>query len=200
MESKALNERQEISETDFDEEQQILKEISLESTSSKVSCCRRSYFLYGIFLSFLSGLIFSINSSVIQYLYLDYTEVLLVRSLIQLLFMTIAILSMKDTVWYSSDEESSVWTIRFYIGLQGCLSGIIICCSFACLSYMPLGDALTLLFSTPIFTMIFESIFPPKCQGILFKILSGTLLAIGLILVTQPPFIFGVRDFLKHCK
>ena len=52
-----------------------------------------------------------------------------------------------------------------------------------------LGDALTIIYSGPIFTMIFSFLFLRIRQG-LWKISFGIILMIGVILVVRPPFLF----------
>ena len=61
--------------------------------------------------------------------------------------------------------------------------------SFAAVSAIPVGDAETLIYSNPLFTMIFSAIF----LGIrlrLYKTFLGTMLISGIILVVRPPFLF----------
>lgn len=55
---------------------------------------------------------------------------------------------------------------------------------------MPLGDALTLIFSAPLSTMVTAAIFL-KHRLRLFKITAGVILVIGTVLVIKPPFIFN---------
>ena len=61
--------------------------------------------------------------------------------------------------------------------------------NFACLSYLPLGDALTLIFSEPLFTMGLSLV----CSGARVtpcKVVLAALLAAGMVLCIQPPCIF----------
>ena len=80
--------------------------------------------------------------------------------------------------------------LKLVILLQGFLGGLMIICSFSCVLFMPLGDALTLIFSNPLTTMILAAIFLGHKLR-LFKITFGLLLLIGIVLVVRPPFIFS---------
>ena len=52
-----------------------------------------------------------------------------------------------------------------------------------------LGDAMTIIYTAPIFTMVFSLIFLRIRQGI-WKIFFALILMIGVILVIRPPFLF----------
>lgn len=53
-----------------------------------------------------------------------------------------------------------------------------------------LGDAMAIIFSSPVFTIIFEWIFVQKPRGISLKLMISLVLLSGVILIIQPPF-FG---------
>jgi drug/metabolite transporter (DMT)-like permease len=55
--------------------------------------------------------------------------------------------------------------------------------------YIPLGTAMTIIYSAPIFTMIFSFVFLRIKQG-LYKIFFALILIVGVLLVIRPPFIF----------
>ena len=61
--------------------------------------------------------------------------------------------------------------------------------SFAAVSSIPVGDAETLIYSNPLFAMIFSSIFLGSRLR-LYKTFLGTILISGIILVVRPPFLF----------
>ena len=56
-----------------------------------------------------------------------------------------------------------------------------------------LGDALTIIYTGPMFTMIFSFLFLRIRQG-LWKIGFTSLLIPGIILVVRPPFLFPNSD------
>lgn len=62
-------------------------------------------------------------------------------------------------------------------------------CSYLAVLYIPLGDAMTLIYAGPIFTMTFAFLFLRIRQGP-WKIFFALVLVLGVILVVRPPFIF----------
>ena len=73
-----------------------------------------------------------------------------------------------------------------FVGIFGSLTTLT---SFACLKFMPVGDAMTLIFTNPLFTMIFAAIFLGH-RLTCIKNVSALILFAGIILVTKPPFLF----------
>ena len=61
--------------------------------------------------------------------------------------------------------------------------------SYLAVLYCPLGDAMTVIYSGPIFTMLFSYLFLRIRQG-LWKIFFALILLVGVILVIRPPFMF----------
>ena len=61
--------------------------------------------------------------------------------------------------------------------------------SYLAILYCPLGDAMTVIYSGPLFTMLFSYLFQRIHQG-LWKIFFALILLIGVILVIRPPFMF----------
>ena len=61
---------------------------------------------------------------------------------------------------------------------------------FVAVRLMPLGEAMTLIFSSPLFTAIAMRIFHGTRLR-LWKAIFITALLVGIILVMQPPLIFG---------
>ena len=62
-------------------------------------------------------------------------------------------------------------------------------CAVSCVTFMPLGDAMTLLFTAPLSTMIAAAIFLGHRLR-LYRIFNVILLVSGAVLVIRPPFIF----------
>ena len=67
-----------------------------------------------------------------------------------------------------------------------------------------LGDAMALIFSAPLFTLLLEWIFISQFRrpkGIFFKLPAAFLLLTGIILVVQPPWLFeGPKKALTNAK
>lgn len=61
--------------------------------------------------------------------------------------------------------------------------------SYLAVLYCPLGDAMTVIYSGPLFTMLFSYLFLRIRQG-LWKIFFALILLVGVILVIRPPFMF----------
>ena len=142
----------------------------------------------GVILAFLSGCIFAGNSSIIQYFKLDYTDAMLVRSLTQMIFFGLMCVYKGLSIWPSIGERPKM--VRAMIVLQGLMSGFMLIAAFYSIIYMPLGDAMALHFTSPLFTMIMAAIFLSHSLR-LYKTFCGTLLLIGAALVIQPPFLFN---------
>jgi len=113
--------------------------------STKIWC-------WGIFLASLSGVIFTINNVIFKLNSLDYVDTLFVRSLFQVLVLGIWNCYHKYPYWFGKTKSQVLLLI------QGLCSGIMLMCSYKSIEFMPLGDALTILFSSPLFTMILERI------------------------------------------
>ena len=143
--------------------------------------------ILGCSLAFISGLIFTANNCVIQTQHLDYSEIVFVRSLVQLSFLGMICYVRGLSLWPSSGERPL--KMRLIMIVQGFCGALMIMFSFCCVLFLPLGDALTLLFSAPLSTMIVAAIFL-RHQLRFFKIFFGLLLLVGTTLVIQPEFLF----------
>ena len=168
----------EASLTSFDE----VIPVAEVATSYSTNCI-------GLLLAFASGLIFTANNCVIQIFSLDYAENMLIRSIIQFFIFGTICLVKRNPIWPKSEERK----IKVLIVLQGFLGSTVIICAFSCMLLMPLGDALTLLFTEPFSTMFMAAIFLGHRLR-LFRIGIGLLLLVGVVLVIQPPFIFHQTD------
>ena len=60
---------------------------------------------------------------------------------------------------------------------------------FACVRYMPIGDALTIVFTEPLWTLVLSKLILKIRIG-LWKIGWGFALLLGMVLCIQPPFLF----------
>jgi len=114
---------------------------------------------------------------------MDALEMLLVRSILQTVIVLIAILSSKTELLPASTRDKAL------VILQGLFSGVRVFLQFACLSFMPLGDALTLVFTEPLWTIILSKIVLKIHIG-WWKLVFGIVLISGMVLCIQPPFIF----------
>ena len=172
----------ETSLTSFDE---VIS--SRETTNSFRNHC------LGLALAFVSGLIFTANNCVIQTFNLDYAENMLIRSTAQMIIFGLICIIKRNSIWPKCERR-----IKCLMILQGVLGSIVMICAFSCMLLMPLGDALTLLFTEPFSTMFMAAIFLGHRLR-LFRISLGLLLLIGVVLVIQPPFIFpDYKDVIQN--
>ena len=65
------------------------------------------------------------------------------------------------------------------------------------MTYMTVPDALCIVFSCPVVTIILSAIFLGDKLTV-FKIIAGLQLLIGVILVCKPPFLFGTTDTIPN--
>ena len=103
----------------------------------------------GWVLAVVSGLLFTTNNFFVKFLDIDAAEMLLVRCGLQAAVLGLVIAT-------SSHERlvPSSTTDRVLVVLQGLCSGGRVFLQFACLQYLALGDALTLIFTEPLWTLV----------------------------------------------
>ena len=65
------------------------------------------------------------------------------------------------------------------------------------MTYMTVPDALCIVFSCPVVTIILSAIFLGDKLTV-FKIIAGLQLLIGVILVCKPPFLFGTTGTIPN--
>ena len=141
----------------------------------------------GWFLAIVSGLLFTTNNFFVKLLEMDAAEVLLVRSALK----TVVLGLLLSTPGAPSLLPSS-WSDRLFTWLQGICSGVRLLLQLACLHYLPLGDALTLIFTEPLWTVVASKLVLGTRIGP-WKFFFALLLLTGMFLCIQPPFLFGAR-------
>jgi drug/metabolite transporter (DMT)-like permease len=70
---------------------------------------------------------------------------------------------------------------------------------FACLAFMPLGDALTLVFTEPLWTIILSKIILRTRVG-WWKGIFAVILIAGMVLTIQPEFMFHNAGKISSCN
>ena len=184
----------------------ILKSSSKERQIRELSSSKKWAVIGGI-LALTSSLVFTFYGFLIKKFHMDFVDTLFIRSLIQtpLLILFVKIRHQNLFVLEFSEDTTSVERLKKYFVLigQGVLAGLNMMCSYLGVLYIPLGDALTIIYTSPIFTMIFSYIFLRTRQG-LWKMSLAILLMIGVILVIRPPFMFPQNptklQFLQQSK
>lgn len=172
-------------EIDVDDQKPIIVPRAANSESFSRSPITSWTFWLGIFYAFMSGLIFTANNWVIQTFTLDYADAVLTRGFVQVIFIGL-LCCLKGYSFWPQEKPAKLGILMI---LQGIFGGIMVICTYSCVLFLPLGDAMTLVFSAPICTMVMAAIFLGHRLR-LFKITFGFLLLTGTILVVRPPFIF----------
>ena len=94
----------------------------------------------------ISGIIFTFNNTLFKIAGLDYMDTILIRSLVQIALLTFI------NYWQKNDYHFGLSKTQGLILIQAFCSGIMIFGSYNCLRFLPIGDAMTILFSSPLFT------------------------------------------------
>ena len=141
----------------------------------------------GWFLAIVSGLLFTTNNFFVKLLEMDAAEVLLVRSALKTV-----VLGLLLSAPGAPSLLPSTWPDCIYTWLQGICSGVRLLLQLACLHYLPLGDALTLIFTEPLWTVVASKLVLGTRIGS-WKFCFALILLTGMFLCIQPPFLFGVR-------
>ncbi len=140
----------------------------------------------GIFLAVLSGIFFTATSIMVQYFAVPAMEIFLVRSIFQSIIMGLV----ASASPYNRRSLPLTWRLKLWVGLQALLGAVRLYINYLLLAYLPLGDAVTIMFIEPLFTVVLSFIFLRIAAGFL-KIFLCLGLLLGMILTVQPPFIFG---------
>ena len=80
--------------------------------------------------------------------------------------------------------------------LKGVTGSVCFICSLACVSFMDVPDALSIIFACPVVTILLSVIMLRDKLNIV-KIIAGILLLSGVILVCKPPFMFDTFTLLN---
>ena len=81
---------------------------------------------------------------------------------------------------------------RIMLCLNGLFGSLTVLTAFVSVKFMPVPDAITLIFTAPLFTMVLAALFL-KDKLTVIKVISGMTLMVGIVLVTQPTFLFEVN-------
>jgi len=141
----------------------------------------------GWFLAIISGLLFTTNNFFVKLLEMDAAEVLLVRSALKTV-----VLGLLLSAPGAPSLLPSSWSDCIFTWLQGICSGVRLLLQLACLHYLPLGDALTLIFTEPLWTVAASKLVLGTRIGP-WKFCFALVLLTGMFLCIQPPFLFGAR-------
>ena len=147
--------------------------------------------LLGICLSLFSCFSLLTLNTIVQKLKLHFADVLLARAVLQSSVGLILSRLKGDSVWIKEvDTGKNLNEMRFLLFLYGFMGASFNTSDLIAISFMPLGDAMTIIMSSVLPTMILAAIFL-KERLRLYKIFCSILVVSGIVLVLRPPFIFG---------
>ena len=161
------------------------------------------YQFAGACFATISGILFTLNNAIIKYRHIYYEDVLLVIGVVAIMICFILIKIKGHHVWYLDQIDSNekgvvqVIKVRCLLVLQGLCNGVSTMGFYIAISNMPLGDAMSIIFSTPLPTMIFARLFFGQRLR-LYKITCAVLLILGIGLIVQTPFGFGTQSNLSE--
>uniref|UniRef100_A0A336LKJ9 CSON010522 protein n=1 Tax=Culicoides sonorensis TaxID=179676 RepID=A0A336LKJ9_CULSO len=161
-------------------ELQNLSTTIMANTQPKSHSTRPAYL--GVLLATLSSLFFSLCSVIVKGLNdLNPVELAMFR-FIGLLPAIPIVLYKQEAIF--PDGKRILLFLRSFVGATSLI------CSFYAFRYMELGDASTILFSTPVFVAIFAKLFLKEPCG-WFNICTLGLTLLGIVFITRPTLIFG---------
>jgi len=141
--------------------------------------------LIGLVLATISGVLFTVNNFLFQYFDLNLTDMFLARSGLQTAMLGLILLFTGCSNFLARSPLD--W---FLVTAQSITSAARVGLTFACLELLPIGDALTIIFSEPLWTIVLSKIFLRTRVGLL-KMIFSLFLITGVVLCTQPPVIFS---------
>ncbi|KAI4495911.1 hypothetical protein M0802_008317 [Mischocyttarus mexicanus] len=140
----------------------------------------------GIFLAFISGAFFTISSALVKAVRnVDPMILLMIRAILQILVMVIIAIRTTKNIFGPKNQQ-------MLIHLQGFVGGMTVSLLFYSFRKLPLGDATTIIFSSPIIVIILSFVFLKEPCGLL-RIIVAAILFTGVILVARPPLLFQIR-------
>ena len=170
--------------------------------------------LIGGILAFVSSFLFTVSSVIIQKMSLNFSDAMIVRYFVQVVFLLAIICMMKireegksPLKMVESFKNLGTWSLVLLI-FQGLSNGLCVLGEFMCVSFIPIGDATAIIFSSPLPSMVLSAMFLGHTLK-LYKMSCGLMLYLGVILVVKPPFLFKeplisfnrlVTDNLKRIK
>ena len=167
--------------------------------------------ILAILLALSSCFVFTFNNYLVKEHQLDTVDVVLLRSIIQFIVLFSIAKCKGNPLWPRQSEKQTKWESRkvqialitssltgkiwkkiyqYYRRNKWLFSGsCVIFLGYYAVRIIPLGDAIAIIFSSPIFSILFEWSLVRKSQGIFYKLGFSLVLIAGVILVLQPPFL-----------
>eukprot|EP00094_Tigriopus_californicus_P012395 TCALIF_11982-PA protein Name:"Similar to SLC35G1 Solute carrier family 35 member G1 (Homo sapiens)" AED:0.17 eAED:0.17 QI:0/0.66/0.25/0.75/1/1/4/34/446 len=156
-------------------------ESDLKKRHDPTKCDSHMKFV-GIFLAAISGLFFTLCSVTVKLLpRIDPSEVLLFRAIVQLFVIVPIMICAKA-------NPLGPKGLRVVVYIQGIIGCLTVNCIFIGFARLPVGDAATIIFCSPIFVMVFSHVILREHCG-LYRVLVISILMMGVVLIAKPPFL-----------
>ena len=121
---------------------------------------------------------------------LHHSDALFIRSLFQIIVIPFVIFKKGSNFWiWEVDFEKNIHEIRLVFVLATMFSGIFNIFDLIAVTYMPIGDAMTIILCSAVPTVILAAIFLGERLR-MYKFICTVLVVSGIILVVRPPFLF----------
>jgi len=145
----------------------------------------------GIFLAIISGLLFTCSNFFVQYFILNPAEALGARSLLQVVLVGGYMAATCRSAWPGLPPALACLVV------QGVMAGLRVGLSYSSMALLPIGDAITIIFTEPIWTLLLSRlIFGTRIS--LRLVASCSLLVVGAVVVVRPPGLFPPPEASLH--
>ena len=148
--------------------------------------------MLGVSLSFCSALLLLVTNSILKGMELDFSDAIFVQSLTQVITFGLLLCRKRSCFWVRevvTDKNITHVSCLLIFG-TAMVGGMSRTTDVVAVTFMPLGDAMTIILSSAIPTTIIAAIFL-KERLRLIKVVCLVLVVTGIILVIRPPFIFN---------
>ena len=154
--------------------------------------------LWGICLSLISGLTLLTMNALVQKMKLHFSDVLFTRALFQSFIGLVLSLFRGQSLWIKEvDDGQNLYRMRILLFVFGFLAATFNTTDLIAITFMPLGDAMTIILSAVLPVVVLAALFL-KERLRLYKILCSLLVLTGIVLVLRPPFLF--QNSVEHEK
>ncbi|XP_014216094.1 solute carrier family 35 member G1-like [Copidosoma floridanum] len=137
----------------------------------------------GILFAFLSSVCFSVSATLVKDIRdVDPMILLSIRGAVQIVVMILV--ALKNSLNLVGPKD-----YKLLIQLQGFLAGMMLSLLYYSFRKLPIGDATTIVFSSPAIVIVLSFVFLSEPCGVL-RIMVICLLTTGVVLVARPPFLF----------
>ena len=142
--------------------------------------------LIGVLFSLFSALALLSINTIVQKMNLHFDDVLFVRAVLQTSVGLILIKMKGEPVWVTEvDQGKDINKIRITLIAMALSGAIFNSTDMIAIYIMPLGDAMTIIMSSSLPTMVLAAIFQ-KERLRLYKLICAILVITGIVLVIRP--------------